>query len=120
MKLLKRNLTEFDYLAYVDEATDVDPVTGLHTGEPTPTFAEPVTYEGNISPANLLTNQTFFGEDIRYTHVLLMDDPDAEIDEYGLILWNGDTYEIRAVRRSLNVLHVALRKQTKQNAGDET
>lgn len=115
MKLLKRNLTEFEYLAYTGNETDIDPETGLHTGEPVPEFSEPVWYEGNISTASLLANQTFYGEDIRYTHVLLMDDPDAEIDESGLIRWNGDLYDIRAVRPSQNVLNIALRKQTKDN-----
>lgn len=119
MKLLKRNLTEFEYLAYTGNETDIDPETGLHTGEPVPEYAEPVWYEGNISPASLLTTQTFYGEDIRYTHVLLMDDPDAEIDEYGMIRWEGDLYEIRAVRRSQNVLNVALRKLTKNHAETE-
>ena len=117
MKLLKRNLTEFEYIGYTGEETDIDPETGLHTGDPVPVMAEPVWYDGNISPANLLANQTFYGEDIRYTHVLLMDDPDAEIDEYGVIRWNGDLYDIRAVRRSQNVLNIALRKQTKDNQG---
>lgn len=115
MKLLKRNQQVFEYLAYTGNETDIDPETGLHTGEPVPEFAEPVEYEGNISSASLLANQTFYGEDIRYTHVLLLDDPDAEINEYGVIRFDGDLYDIRAIRRSLNVLNVALRKQTKQN-----
>lgn len=117
MKLLKRNLTEFEYLARAGE-TDIDPETGLHTGEPVQTFEEPVWYEGNLSAASLLANQTFYGEDIRYTHVLLMDDPDAEIDEYGVIRIDGDLYDIRAIRKSQNVLNIALRKQTKDHAED--
>lgn len=119
MKLLKRNLEEFEYLPMLDEATDIDPETGLHTGEPALQYGEPVPYEGNISIPNLLVNQTFYGTDTRYTHVLLMDDPDAEIDEHGLIRWRDELYDIRAVRRSLNVLSVALRKQTADHSEGE-
>lgn len=116
MRLLRRNLREFEFIPYTGNETDIDPETGLHTGEPVPETGEPVWYEGNISPASLLANQTFYGLDTRYTHVLVMDDPDAEIDEYGVIRWEGDLYDIRAVRRSLNVLSIALRKQTKNHA----
>lgn len=116
MRLLKRNLTVFEYIPYTGNETDIDPETGLHTGEPVPEMGEPIEYEGNISTPSLLVNQTFYGEDIRYTHVLVMDDPEAEIDENGVIRWEGDLYDIRAVRPSLNVLSVALRKQTKNNA----
>lgn len=118
MRLLKRNLTDFEYLPYLGES-DLDPDTGLHTGEPVVQYGDPVEYEGNISTPSLLANQTFYGTEIRYTHVLLMDDPDAEIDEYGIILWEGEKYEIRAIRRSLNVLSAALRKQTVNYAEDE-
>ena len=118
MKLLKRNLTYFDYLPYIAEETDIDPETGIHTGEyrKSEMYGEPVEYEGNISIPSSYATQTLFGTDLRFTHVLLMDDPDVEIDEYGKILWNGDTYDIRAVRRSLNSVSIALRKQTSDKA----
>lgn len=118
MRLLKRNLTEFSYIPHLGE-TDIDPETGKHTGDPVPTWGEPVPMTGNISTPSLHVNPTFYGEDIRYTHTLVMDDPDAGIDEYGEILWKGDRYEIRAVRPSLNVLSVALRKKTKDNSEPE-
>lgn len=115
MKLLKRNLTEFKYLPYMGES-DVDSETGMHTGDPVPQYGEPVPLEGNISIPSQLVNPTFYGEDIKYTHTLVMEPPETAIDEYGLILWKGDTYEIRAVRPSLNLLALALRKRTKNNA----
>ena len=120
MRLLKRNLTTFEYIGSTGQETDIDPETGLHTGEPRMEYAEPVEYEGNISTPSLLVNQTFYGMDIRYTHVVVMDDPEADINEYGLIRWNDDLYDIRAVRRSLNVLSLAIRKQTKNNAEEES
>lgn len=118
MKLQKRNLREFEYLPYTGRETDIDPETGLHTGEFHPEYGEPVVYEGNLSTPSLIANQTFYGKDIRYTHVLLLDDPDAEIDEYGLIRVGGDEYEIRAVRPSLNVLSLALRRITKDHGAE--
>lgn len=118
MRLLKRNLTEFEYLPYMGES-DIDPETGMHTGEPVPTYGDPVPCEGNISIPSQLVNPTFYGEDIRYTHTLVMDFPETEMDEYGLILWNGDTYKIRAIRPSLNVLSMALRKLTKNHSDGE-
>ena len=121
MKLLKRNLTDFEYLPYIGEETDIDPVTGLHTGEYTRDgqYGEPEEYEGNISVPSQYAANTLFGRDVRYTHVLLMDDPDVEIDEYGKVLWNGEEYEVRAVRRSLNSVSIALKKETKDHAEPE-
>lgn len=118
MKLLKRNLTEFEYLPYKGES-DIDPETGLHTGDPVPQYGEPIPLEGNISTPSQLVNPTFYGEDIKYTHTLVMEPPETAIDEYGLIQWNGDTYDIRAVRPSLNFLALALRKRTKDHADGE-
>ena len=116
MKLLKRNLQEFEYLPYAGES-DLDPETGLHTGEPVQTFGTPVALEGNISVPSQYVNSTFYGEDIRYTHTLVMLKPeDVKINTYGKIRWKDEEYEIRAVRESLNHLNVALRKRTAQHA----
>ena len=141
MRLLQRNLTEFEYIPQTEE-TDIDPETGMHTGEfrqmtdeELGEDAEPILCEGNISTASQYATYTLFGTDIRYTHVLVMDyteveideygkirwsgDPKVEINEYGKIRWNGDLYDIRAVRPSLNSVSIALRKQTKNHAEDE-
>ena len=119
MRLLRRNTTVFGYRAYEGEQEVL--VNGHHTGNYQPSYATAVQYRGNISaPVGFVTDQ-LFGIDIKYTHVLLMDDPDADIAEDGLIDWKGAIYEIKAVRPSLNVLVVALKKQTENNApADET
>ena len=115
MILLKRNLKEMEYIPYEGES-DIDPTTGLHTGEPVPSYGEPIPFHGNISAPSQYVNPTFYGEDIRYTHTLAMEPTDdVPVDEHGLIRYNGDTYEIRAVRRSLNYITLALRKQTVNN-----
>lgn len=111
MKLLKRNMTEFEYLPNNGTMTDLND-DGEHTGEFHPEYGTPVLYKGNISSPSGHTTQQFYGEDIRYTHTLLMDKPDADIDEHGMIRWKGNLYEIAAVRPSLNVLSVALRRIT--------
>lgn len=111
MKLLKRNMTEFEYLPGNGTETDVND-DGEHTGDFQPAYGNPVTYKGNISSPSGHTNQQFYGEEIRYTHTLLMDDPKADINEFGQIRWKGELYEITAVRPSLNVLSIALRKLT--------
>ena len=119
MKLLKRNLKEMEYIPYEGES-DIDPDTGLHTGEPVQSYGEPIPFLGNISAPSLYVNPTFYGEDIRYTHTLAMEPTDEfEVNEYGLIRYNGDTYEIRAVRPSLNYVTLALRKQTINHSDGE-
>ena len=110
MKLLKRNTTEFEYLPPDGTTTDMND-DGDHTGDFRPTHGTPVTYRGNISAPSGHTNQQFYGEEVRYSHTLVMDKPDADIEETGIIRWKGNTYTITAVRRSLNVLNVALQQQ---------
>ena len=111
MKLLKRNMTEFEYLPFTGEETDLNS-DGEHTGEFHPEYGEPVSYKGNISAPSGHTVQQFYGEDIRYTHTLLMDKPDVDINEHGQIRWKDNLYEITAVRPSLNVMSIALKQIT--------
>ena len=119
MKLLRRNTTEFEYLPYSGVLSDLNS-DGEHTGEFHPDYGEAVPYRGNISVPSGKTNQTFYGEDIRSTHTLVMDDPDVEINEHGMIRWKGNMYEITAVRPSINYVSIALRRVTGDAAeGDE-
>lgn len=112
MKLLRRNKTEFEYLPFTGVETDVNE-DGEHTGEFHPEYGTAVTYKGNISIPSGQTEHQFYGEDIRYTHTLLMDKPDVAIDEQGVIRWKDNLYDVKAVRRSLNSFSTALRQQTK-------
>lgn len=111
MRCLERNKTDFEYLPYDGTETDLNEY-GEHTGELHRTYGDPVAYRGNISTPSGQVNQSFYGDDVRYTHTLVMDNPNVEMDESGLIRWKGDLYEIRARRPSLNVVSFALRKQT--------
>ena len=114
MKCLRRNMTDFEYLPYTGTETDLNS-DGEHTGEFYPEYDNPIPYRGNISTPSGQTNQTFYGEDIRYTHTLVMDDPNCGIKENGLIRWNDNMYDILAVRPSLNAISIALRRRTNDN-----
>lgn len=118
MKLLRRNTTEFEYYGYTGLDSDVDEETGLHTGVWKPVYAAPITYRGTISVPSGTAEITLAGLDIRYTHVLVMDDPNVDIRETGYIRWRNREYDINAVLPSLNVLSVALQQRT-QDYGDQ-
>lgn len=115
MKCLRRNMTDFEYIPADGVLTDLND-DGEHTGEFHPSYGSPIPYRGNISSPSGHTVQQFYGEEIRYTHTLVMDDPNADIRENGIIRWKDELYDITAVRPSLNVLNVALRKQTVNHA----
>ena len=111
MKLLLRNTTLFEYLPYDGVDSDLNEY-GEHTGEFHPSYGRPKRYRGTISTPSGQTTQTFYGEDIRYTHTLVMDQPKAAINEHGIVRWQGHLYEVTAVRPSINSLSVALRRMT--------
>lgn len=113
MRLLRRNTTVFWYRPFV--RSDEKLLNGRHTGTYEPVYGDPIQYRGNISAPSGSVSENLFGQNIQYTHVLLMDDPDADIREDGLVEWKNGEYEIRAVRPSINVLAVALRKRTKDH-----
>ena len=106
MRLLHRDTTEFTYSAFAGKTEILK--DGKHTGKFELTYADPVSYTGNISIPYGQAQQQLFGIDTRYTHVLLMDDPEVPMREDGIIECNGVKYDIKAIRRSHNVLSVAL------------
>ena len=128
MQLLKRNGTELEYLPYTGLTDDQivyesdDPNAepqAVHTGEFHRTYGDPVQINGSISAPSGRLNETFYGQDIRYTHTLVIGDPDTDIHEGGLIRYNGELYDIQAVRPTLNATSIALRKQTTDGESDE-
>ena len=111
MKLLRRNVKKFEYLPYTGRETDLND-NGLHTGIFKPVYGNAVSYKGNISLPSGAVAQTFYGLEIRYSHILLMDDPMVDIQETGKIRYNNREYAITAVRRSMNVFSAALLEDT--------
>ena len=110
MKLLARNTTLFEYLPYNGVMSDLNEY-GEHTGEYHPSYGDPETYRGTISMPSGQVSHMLYGQDIRYTHTLLMD-KDVGIDEQGIIRWKGRLYEITAVLPSLNNVVIALKRMT--------
>jgi len=115
VKLLRRNLTEVEYLPYVSKE-EILTDGGKHTGRYAVKYGDPVVFKANISTPSGQTQNQFFGINPDYTHVLVTDRQDMDIRETGKILWRDGEYEIKAVRPSLNVLSVALKRLT---AGQE-
>lgn len=114
MKLLRRNTTEFQYRPLSSQIEVVK--DGMHAGNYQPVYSYAVTYRGHISEPSGMANAAHFGLDTQYSHLLLMDDPNADIREGGIVEWKGGMYDVVAVRPSLNVLSVALRKRKKNYA----
>lgn len=115
MRLLRRNTTVFEYLPNTGTGDDLDE-NGMHTGNYEYTYGDPVEYRGNISTPSGAAVNTFYGLEALYTHTLVMDDLDVDIHEGGIIRWKGHNYDVVAVRPSLNVVSIALRKQTVNHA----
>lgn len=108
MRNLVRNEKAFTYKAFKSKTEILK--DGKRTGKFTLEYKEPEEYYGNISAPSGQASQEWFGIDKNYTHVLIMHNPELDIREDGLIECEGKTYEVKAVRPSLNVLAVALKE----------
>lgn len=109
MRLLRRNCTRFEYKKYMGQEEIL--YNGRHTGNFQPVYSEPVQYIGNISAPSGTAQNQLFGITTEYTHVLLMDRPDVDIDETGIVTWKGKEYSVKAVRPSLNSVQIALKQR---------
>lgn len=117
MRLQKRNCVTLEYLPYEGLETDLDE-NGLHTGVFRPEYGMPVKYVGNISAPSGSAIQAFDGLEVRYSHVLILDNVKADIREEGKVRYRNRLYTVTAVRPSLNVMLVALLADTVNN-GDQ-
>lgn len=108
MRNLKRWTNEFIYQPYVGKTEIMK--DGKHTGKFQVSYGSDVQYSGTFSAPNGQAAKELFGIDISYTHVLIMDNPNADIKEDGLIHWKNNVYEVKAVRPSMNILTVALKR----------
>lgn len=88
-----------------------------HTGRYEVQYGDPVIFRGMINSPSGYVQPQLFGINKDYTHVLILDDPDADIKEEGRIRWKDALYEIKAVSPSINVLSVALKKLTATEQG---
>lgn len=113
MRLLKRDTVSFRYYPYVGERETMD--AGRHTGEMKPRYGVPFEYHGNLSSPSGFAQANLFGLNTPYTHVLLTE-TGVDIQEHGLIQCGTHYYDVTAVRPSANVMNIALRKRTENNA----
>lgn len=112
--MLRRQRTSFEYMPFLRKTEILD--NGKHTGRHTAKYGGRVTYTGNVAMPTGYVQATWFGIDKDYSHILIMDDPQAPIKEEGIIEWQGDTYVIQAVRPSINFLSIAMRRITPEEA----
>lgn len=111
---MNRSLTRFRYYPRTGETEKMN--EEMHTGNYEPVYGFAHEYYGNISSPAGSVSANPYGLDMSYTHVLVMDDPTADIREDGVIEWNGHWYEVKAVSPSLNYLSVALKRRTENTA----
>lgn len=117
MRILKRNSTTFEYRPLAGKQEVM--LNGLHTGNMQPVYGDPVQYRGHISAPSGFATDNLFGVNTQYTHILLMSDLNADIREDGIITWKESDYDIQAVRPTLNVLAIALKKRTANHVAGE-
>ena len=128
MRGLKRNESTFWYAKYT--GVDSDLVDGIHTGENTPQYTEPIPVKANISyagSASALSTQGYvnpaeFGETWNYDRYIVIARTDVDIDETSIV-WierepgvvNGAAtvphdYVVKRVGRSINSTRVVVRR----------
>lgn len=122
MRCLRRNKIPFHYALYSGK-TQITDEYGNKTGEYEVVYTNPVQALGNVSATRGETVTRQFGEDEAYDRVIVLEDPNAPIDEFS-ILWidtkpeidaNGDTktphdYVVKKVARSINSVSIAVSK----------
>ena len=119
---MTRNKATFYYALYTGQTEIVDE-RGNATGQYSVTYGNPIKTLGNVSAAQGEMQTRQFGDSESYDKVIVMDNPNAPIDEYS-ILWvdtlpylneYGSTetphdYVVKKVARSLNSVSIAISK----------
>lgn len=108
MRTLNRNKQTIYYALYESDTTPVDEY-GDPTGEPIPSYSEPVKLRCNVSASRGTAESELFGIDLNYSKTLCVEGTNCPIQEDS-ILWIGRTpdnetkhnYVVVAVAVSLN------------------
>ncbi len=121
MKALKRNQRKFYYYQYKDKVPLLDD-DGNKTGEHTLIYHREKECYGNISAGNGDSQTELFGKDIKYNKVILIDNPNCEINESTILCIDIKPqrydarktpiydYEVKAIAKSLNSVSIAISK----------
>lgn len=91
MRCLNRNKTPFWFANYSGK-TEILDGSGLRTGQYTVKYGAPKRIMGNVSAAKGEAATRQFGDDESYDKVVVLENPNTEIDEY-CVLWVGTTPE---------------------------
>ena len=130
MRCLARNKSDFFYALHVGQI-EIKDEYGNATGQYEISYTDPMKMCGNISAAQGEIQSRQFGESETYDKVIVLDNPNAPIDEYS-ILWvdsrpeltedghlalndKGEVktphdYIVKKVARSLNSVSIAISK----------
>lgn len=109
MRTLKRNKVEVTYALY-DGKAEIQNSDGTYTGEWEKTYSEPVTLMANVAPATGNASVEPFGVDTNYSHIMVVEGTDCPIVEETIVLYNGQTYRVVRVAKSLNHIRYALKE----------
>lgn len=121
MKSLKRNQQTFYYYMYKDKIPKLDDY-GNKTGEYTLIYHRAKECKGNISAGNGNSQVELFGNDINYNKVIVIDNPNCEINEFSLLCIDinpqyydvnstpAHDYIVKGIARSLNSVSIAIGK----------
>lgn len=121
MKSLKRNQQTFYYYMYKDKIPKLDDY-GNKTGEYTLIYHIAKECKGNISAGNGNSQVELFGNDINYNKVIVIDNPNCEINEFSLLCIDinpqyydvnstpAHDYIVKGIARSLNSVSIAIGK----------
>lgn len=123
MRCVKRNLKPFWYCKYEGYQPVLD-ADGNETGEIRQKYSEPIQAYGNISAGStMITYGTLimqpFGQSPRYDRVIVMEDPDFEMDNASVLFVECEPkfredgspendYVVKKVARSLNGVSYAI------------
>ena len=71
----------------------------------------------NVAPATGNASVEPFGVDTTYSHIMVVEGTDCPIAEETIVLYNGQTYRVVRVAKSLNHIRYALR-EVQTDAGE--
>ena len=116
MRCLARNKITFFYALH-DGQTELKDEYGNATGQYKVSYTDPIRMQGNVSAAQGEVQSRQFGESETYDKVIVLDNPNVQIDEYS-ILWVDSLpddeaphdYIVKKVARSLNSVSIAISK----------
>lgn len=109
------------YYANYAGTVDVEDENHYDTGEKVVSYSTPVEIMANVSPATGETGVEYFGNDLTYDRVIIIDDPNTPINEQSVMVIDRDLefdgsgnllfdYVVKRVARHLQFAVIAVSK----------